>query len=241
VIITIIFIVAGIILLIATLIYVKRKNNLQEINRIDNRQIKKVKKTLCNLWGIDGINDQVVSTNKKQHSLIIEIESIEYNLLHDDEKNTIDRELISIAQMIKFPIQFLEIKQQIDMYDSIEEIKINTINANQYIKETARHLIRHLERIQDNKNLFERKNYMIISSFNSLKIAELELKDFYQLLRYHLNNIKVSTRALTDMEIMELIYEQQHKGSNNKIAEMIEKGGLDLYVTSKKGKKIKNV
>ena len=36
------------------------------------------------------------------------------------------------------------------------------------------------------------------------------------------------------MEIMELIYEQQHKGSDNKISKIIEEGGLGLYVKSKK-------
>lgn len=232
--ISIIFTIAGIIIMIATLIYVKNKNNMQNIKHIDTTNVKKTKKTLCNLWGIDAINNQVISTNKKQHSIIIEIESIEYNLLHDDEKNSVDIELISIAQMIKFPIQFLEIKKKVDMEETIEDIRINTMNSNEHVQENARHLIKHLEKIQENKNLFERKNYMIISSFNNLKTAELELKEFYQLLRHHLNNIKVGTRILTDMEIMELIYEQQHKGSDNKISKIIEEGGLGLYVKSKK-------
>ena len=214
--ISIIFTIAGIIIMIATLIYVKNKNNLQNIKHIDTTNVKKTKKTLCNLWGIDAINNQVISTNKKQHSIIV------------------DRELISIAQMIKFPIQFLEIKKKVDMEETIEDIRINTMNSNEHVQENARHLIKHLEKIQENKNLFERKNYMIISSFNNLKTAELELKEFYQLLRHHLNNIKVGTRILTDMEIMELIYEQQHKGSDNKISKIIEEGGLGLYVKSKK-------
>ena len=46
---------------------------------------------------------------------------------------------------------------------------------------------------------------MVISSFNNRKVAESELKEFYQLLRYHLLNIKVSTRLLNDREIVELI------------------------------------
>ena len=77
---------------------------------------------------------------------------------------------------------------------------------------------------------------MIISSFNNRKIAEIELKEFYQLLRYHLLNIKVSTRMLNDDEITELIYEQLHKENKNKIIDLEQKGGLELYVTGKKGK-----
>lgn len=227
--------------MIATLVYVRNKNNLQEVRPIDKSNKNKVKKTLSNLWGIDGIENQIISINKNQHSIIVELESIEYSLLHDGEKNSVDRELISIAKMLKFPIQFLEIKQKINLEDTIEDIKIHTINSNEYKKEYAKNIIKHLENIQENEDLFERKNYMIISSFNRRKIAEIELKEFYQLLRYHLVNIKVSSRVLTDIEILELIYEQLHKGSKNKVEEIQDKGGLDLYVTAKKRKKVKTV
>ena len=240
-IITIIFILAGIFFMIGTLIYVKNKNNLQEIKPIDKSNIKKVKKTLRNLWGIDGFNNQVITINKGQHSIIVELESIEYSLLHDGEKNTVDRELISIAQMLKFPIQFLEVKKQIELGDMLEEIKVNTMNANSNVKEYANQIIKHLEHLQEDQNLFERKNYMVISSFNNRKTAEIELKEFYQLLRYHLLNIKVSTRLLNNKEILELIYEQLHKGNKNKVSDIEEKGGLDLYVTSKKRKKAKTL
>ena len=240
-IITIIFILAGIFFMIGTLIYVKNKNNLQEIKPIDKSNAKKVKKTLSNLWGIDGFNNQVITINKGQHSIIVELESIEYSLLHEGERNNVDRELISIAQMLKFPIQFLEVKKQIELGDMLEEIKINTINANSNVKEYANQIMKHLEHLQEDQNLFERKNYLVISSFNNRKTAEIELKEFYQLLRYHLLNIKVNTRLLNDREILELIYEQLHKGNKNKVSDIEEKGGLDIYVTSKKRKKAKTL
>ena len=108
-----IFILVGIIFMIGTLIYTRKKNNLQEVKPIDKSNIKKGKKTLSNLWGIDGFNNQVITINKNQHSIIIELESIEYSLLHDGEK-------ISIALMLKFPIQFLEVKKQIEIGDMLE-------------------------------------------------------------------------------------------------------------------------
>ncbi len=230
-IISFVFILIGIIFMLGTLIYTRKKNKLQEFKPIDNSNIKKGKKTLSNLWGIDGVNNQVITINRNQHSIIVELESIEYSLLHDGEKANVDRELISIAQMLKFPIQFLEIKKQIELGDMLEEIKINTINSNSNVKEYASQIISHLEELQKDENLFERKNYMVISSFNNRKVAEIELKEFYQLLRYHLLNIKVSTRLLSDKEIVELIYEQLHKENKNKVSDIEQKGGLELYVT----------
>lgn len=223
--------------MVGTLIYTRKKNNLQEVKPIDKSNIKKSKKTLSNLWGIDGFNNQVITINKNQHSIIVELESIEYSLLHEGEKENVDRELISIAQMLKFPIQFLEVKKQIELGDMLEEIKINTINSNSNVKEYANQIISYLEKIQEDKNLFERKNYMVISSFNNRKAAEIELKEFYQLLRYHLLNIKVSTRLLNDREIVELIYEQLHKDNKNKVTEIEQKGGFGLYVTGTERKK----
>ena len=223
--------------MVGTLIYTRKKNNLQEIKPIDKSNIKKSKKTLSNLWGIDGFNNQVITINKNQHSIIVELESIEYSLLHEGEKENVDRELISIAQMLKFPIQFLEVKKQIELGDMLEEIKINTINSNSNVKEYANQIISYLEKIQEDKNLFERKNYMVISSFNNRKAAEIELKEYYQLLRYHLLNIKVSTRLLNDREIVELIYEQLHKDNKNKVTEIEQKGGFGLYVTGTERKK----
>ncbi len=239
--ITFIFILAGIVFMIGTLIYVKDKNKLQEIKNLDKTSLKKEKKKLSNLWGIGEINNQVITINKNQHSIVVELESIEYALLQDGEKASVDRELISIAQMLKFPIQFLEVKKQIELGDMLEEIKVNTINANGNVKEYAKQIVKHLEMLQADQNLFERKNYMIISSFNSRKIAEQELKEFYGILRYHLLNIKISTRLLKDKEIVELIYEQLHKGNKNKVEDIEEKGGFELYVTSKSREKTKTL
>jgi len=236
-IISLIFILVGIIFLIGTLIYTRKKNDLQEVKPIDKSNIKKAKKKLSNLWGIDGFNNQVITINKNQHSIIVELETIEYSLLHEDEKENVNRELISIAKMLKFPIQFLEVKKQIELGEMIEEIQINTINANMNVKEYANQIINHLEELQEDQNLFERKNYMVISSFNNRKVAEVELKEFYQLLKYHLINIKVSTRVLSDKEIVELIYEQLHKGNKNKVTDIEQEGGFSLYVTSKERKK----
>lgn len=240
-IVAIIFILLGIIFMIGTLIYVKNKNNLHDMKSINKTETKKAKKKLSNLWGIDGFKNQVITINKHQHSIILELESIEYSLLHEGERKNVDRELTNISQMLKFPIQFLEVKKQIELGDMLEEIKINTINSNQNVKEYANQLITHLEKLQQDKNLFERKNYMVISSFNERKAAEIELKEFYQLLRYHLLNIKVSTRLLDNKEILELIYEQLHKGNSNKVSDIEEKGGLELYVTSSKRKKDKTI
>ena len=64
-----IFILAGIIFMIGTLIYTRKKNNLQDTNTAN---INKGKKTLKTLFGISKIKNQVITTYNKQHSIIVE-------------------------------------------------------------------------------------------------------------------------------------------------------------------------
>lgn len=230
-IIAIIFILAGIAFMIVTLVYVRNKNSLQEIRKFDTKDTRKLRKNICSLWGISNIKDNLIEVNKRQYSMILELNSISYELLHEQEKNTVDSELISISQMIKFPFQFLVVKQGINTKTSIEKIETSIVSANSYIKKYGQNLIEHLERISSDKNLVNRKYYMIISSFNKEKEAKKELLEFYDTLKYHLMNINVGIRTLTRDEAIQLIYNQLHKGSKTKVNEIIAKGGLELYAT----------
>ena len=229
--IAIIFILAGIAFMIVTLIYVRNKNSLQEIRKFDTKDTRKLRKNICSLWGISNIKDNLIEVNKRQYSMILELNSISYELLHEQEKNTVDSELISISQMIKFPFQFLVIKQGINTKTSIEKIENSIVSANSYIKKYGQNLIEHLERISSDKNLVNRKYYMVISSFNKEKEAKKELLEFYDTLKYHLMNINVGIRTLTRDEAIHLIYNQLPKRSKRKVNEIIAKGGLELYAT----------
>ena len=105
-IIAIIFILAGIAFMIVTLVYVRNKNSLQEIRKFDTKDTRKLRKNICSLWGISNIKDNLIEVNKRQYSMILELNSISYELLHEQEKNTVDSELISISQMINSHFSF---------------------------------------------------------------------------------------------------------------------------------------
>lgn len=66
-----VFILVGIIFLIGTLIYTKKKNNLQAVKKLDKANINKGKKTLKNLFQISNIENQIITIGNRQHSIII--------------------------------------------------------------------------------------------------------------------------------------------------------------------------
>lgn len=68
--------------------------------------IKKQMKNIKTIWGIEEIKNQMLTINNS-HSIIIELGSIEYRLLNDEEQNNIDNNLRKIAKTFTNQTQFL--------------------------------------------------------------------------------------------------------------------------------------
>ena len=231
--ITIIFLLASICLIILLPIYLRKKNRMYSLRTEEKVNLKKQKKNIKNIWGIGEIKDGILTVNNR-HSIIIELGSIEYRLLNDIEQNNIDNNLIKIAKTFTNQTQFFSTIEKIDTTEKIETIRNNIEKQkNNNIKEYGESIIEYLENIMQEDNLYVRKNYLIITSNEPYEKAERELKEYYEDLRYSLSNIKVTTRLLSDIDIIELIHRELNKNSNEQLRNIIKKGGLDFYVQAK--------
>ena len=231
--ITIIFMLASICLIILLPIYLRKKNRMYSLRTEEKVNLKKQRKNIKTIWGIGEIKDEILTVNNR-HSIIIELGSIEYRLLNDIEQNNIDNNLIKIAKTFTNQTQFFSTIEKIDTTEKIETIRNNIEKQkNNNIKEYGESIIEYLENIMQEDNLYVRKNYLIITSNESYEKAERELKEYYEDLRYSLSNIKVTTRLLSDIDIIELIHRELNKNSNEQLRNIIKKGGLDFYVQAK--------
>lgn len=229
-IITIFFIILSIALAIVLPIYLKKKNKMYSFKPSTKNGLKENKKDIRKIWGIDDIKDGIISINGK-NSIIIELGSIEYKLLNDEEQNNIDNNLIKLAKTFSKQIQFFSTTEKIDTSDKIELINNNIqLQKNENIKDYGNSIIEYLSNIMQENNLYVRKNYCIIDSNEPIEKAKIELEDYYNDFKYSLASIKIKTRRLSDMEIIELIGRELNKQPNESIRKMIQKGGLDLYV-----------
>lgn len=232
-IITIIFMLASICLIIILPIYLKKNNKMYNLGTQEKVNIKKQMKNIKTIWGIEEIKNQMLTINNS-HSIIIELGSIEYRLLNDEEQNNIDNNLRKIAKTFTNQTQFFSTIEKIDTTDKIENIRENIDKQrNSNIKEYGKSIIDYLDSIMQEDDLYVRKNYLIVTSFEPYDKAERELKEYYDDLRYSLSNIKVTTKLLSDMDIVELVYRELNKNSNEQLRNIIKKGGLDFYVKSK--------
>lgn len=232
-IITIIFMLASICLIIILPIYLKKNNKMYNLGTQEKVSIKKQMKNIKTIWGIEEIKNQMLTINNS-HSIIIELGSIEYRLLNDEEQNNIDNNLRKIAKTFTNQTQFFSTIEKIDTTDKMENIRENIEKQrNSNIKEYGKNIIEYLDSIMQEDDLYVRKNYLIVTSFEPYDKAERELKEYYDDLRYSLSNIKVTTKLLSDMDIVELVYRELNKNSNEQLRNIIKKGGLDFYVKSK--------
>lgn len=235
--ITIFLMIISIAIIIATSIYVRKNNRLYSFKSEEKSNLKKQKKNIKAIWGIDCIKDDVI-TSQGQHSIIIELGSIEYRLLNEEEQESIDNALVNISKTMSYKMQFFSTIVKVDTREKIEEIRNNMQKQkNEKMIEYGSAVIEYLESIMREEDLYVRKNYLIVSSFEPRMKAESNLKEFYSNLKYGLLNIKISTKLLTDAGIIELLHRELNKEATDNIEDIINKGGLDFYVQSKeKGK-----
>ena len=168
-IITIFFALASISLIIFVPIYLKKKNNLYKYKPQEKMSLKKQKKTIKNIWELGDFANSIFWVSNK-YVMIIELGSIEYKLMNDEEQDNIDNNLMKISKTFKNQVQFFSTIEKIDTSYKVEEIR-NNINKqkNSNIKEYGESIIEYLENIMQEENLYVRKNYLIIESQSSIK------------------------------------------------------------------------
>lgn len=232
-IITIISILASIGLIVFLPIYLRKKNKMYNLRAEEKSKLKKQRKSIKTIWGIEEIKNGILTVNNK-HSIIIELGSIEYKLLNDEEQNNIDNSLIKLAKTFTNQTQFFSTIEKIDTTDKIETIKENIEKQkNINIKAYGESIIEYLDNIMQEDNLYVRKNYLIVTSNEAFEKAERELKEYYEDLKYSFAGIKVTVRLLEDVDITELIYRELNKNSSEQIGNIIKEGGLEFYVKAK--------
>lgn len=234
-IISIVFAVLSVIVIVFTAIYLSKKKSIKT-----NIQKRKGKKNLKTLWDIDDIKNEVIVSGPK-NTIIMRIGSIDYHLLSEKEQSVLESNLIEIAKTIKYPLQFFSTTEFVDTTDVINDIKENIADKdNRKLIEYGNEMIKYLSNMMENKNLYVRKNYVLLSIIGNYEKTRLELLSTYESLRFNLLNAKIGLEILNDYEIVELLHRELNKNTTTKIQDVLKEGGLELYVRgTNKSKKAK--
>ena len=166
--------------------------------------------------------------------MILEIGSIEYRLLNECEQDLIDISLTKISRTLSNNMQFFSTAVRVDTNEKIYEIRENMKKQkNQKMKEYGEDIIEYLENIMQDENLYVRRNYIIISTYESSEEARKNLTILCNTLIANLKDIKINARILNSNEIIDLLNKEINKDSTDNIELIIENGGLNEFVTGK--------
>lgn len=231
----IIFLVLTVLLIIATAIYLNKKkksNNVKQNNKAENKK-KKSKKQLSDILKLK-IKDNVICLGNR-YSSILRLGNIDYNMLSNQEQDSVENILIQTALGIDYPIQFFSTTEYIDTSKVIEKIKQNKTN-NIHIKEYQDQLLNYLNNLMENRTISVVKSYAIISYDGLYENAIDELNRKTLSLKNSLLRANITCDLLGENDLYNLIYRELNKNSALNI-DNLKQGGEKLYVGKKQKKR----
>ena len=236
----ILFLLLTLLFIIGTAIYLnyKKKNansKIKQCSLIENQSKckKKTKKQLENILEFK-IKDNMICLGNR-YSYVIKLGNIDYNMLSNQEQDSIESILIQTALAIDFPIQFFSTTEYIDTSKIVTFLKQNT-TKNVKVQEYKEYLIKYLQNLMENKSISIIKNYAIISYDGIYENAVEELNRKTALFKGNLLRAKIICEILTEDELYNLIYRELNKNSALNIS-LLKKGVENLYVGKKQKRK----
>ena len=188
-----IFLILSGVVIIFTIIYLRKKDMINK-----NIQKRKGRKTLKNLWEIDDVKNGIIVSGNK-HTIVMKIGSIDYHLLSEKEQNVLETSLIEIAKMIKYPMQFFSTTEFVDTSEIVKEIEDSiSSKTNEKIVKYGNKIKEYLMDLMENRNLYVRKNYVLISCIGSFEKCKYELNSSYENLKFNLLNSRITLDILDD-------------------------------------------
>ena len=229
----IIFLVMSVLAILLTFFYLNTsKNKVKKISKtteknINNDNTKQQNKKLKDILGLKIDNSMINIENR--YSCILRIGSIDYNMMSENEQETIENVLMQTALSFDGFIQFLTTTENIDTNEIIADIK-KTRAVNIQIRNCKENLINFLNNMMQNMDTSINRNYIILSYDGLYEDAIKELNRRITNLKTSLSRIKIQCELLNDEDIYNLLYKELNKNSN--IIRM-NFGKEDLYVKQK--------
>lgn len=233
----IIFLVLSVIAIALTFVYLKKSKNKVKIknrNTDTNSKIDKRRKKNNHLKDILGlkINNSMINIGNR-YSCILRIGSIDYNMMSENEQETIENVLMQTALSFDGFIQFLTTTENIDTNEIINDIK-KTRAINMQIRNCKENLINFLNNMMENMDTSINRNYMILSYDGLYEDAIKELNRRIANVKTSLSRAKIQCELLNDEDIYNLLYKELNKNSNIIKMDFREE---ELYVDQKEKSK----
>ncbi len=213
----IIFLIMSVLAVLLTFAYLKKsKNKVKQVSKTIDKSIrtnnsKKDNKKLKDILGIK-INNSMINIESR-YSCILRIGSIDYNMMSENEQETIENILMQTALSFDGFVQFLTTTENIETNEIISDIK-KTRAINMQIRNCKENLINFLNNMMENMDTSINRNYIILSYDGLYEDAIKELNRRISNLKTSLSRAKIQCELLNDEDIYNLLYKELNKNSN---------------------------
>lgn len=232
--IAIFFLILSIIVIVVAVVVIRKNNKFYNYSAKENKSTKGQKKDIKTIWEIEKLDGGILTNSRGQTSIIMEIGSIEYRLLNEDEQSFIDATLTKVSRTLSYNMQFFSTTVKVDTNEKIYEIRENMRKqTNEKMKDYGEAIIEYLEDIMQEDDLFVRKNYIIVSSYEPKEEAEKNLRAFCNTLKSSLSDIKIRAQILGFERVIDLFHKEINKDSTEDVVLIIKEGGLDEIIQKK--------
>ena len=216
-----IFLILTVVLIISTVLYINYKNsntnnNLKHDVNSENKELpKNNKRKLADILQVK-IKDNIICLGNR-YSIVVRLGNIDYNMLSNNEQESIENILIQTALSIDYTIQFFSTTEYIDTSNVVSLIKQNK-SKNSNIQEYKEYLIEYLKNLMENRSISIIRNYAIISYDGLYEDAIEELNRKATSFKGNLLRAKIVCEVLNEDELYNLIYRELNKNSTINIS-----------------------
>ena len=283
-------IIIAVFILIGFLIYLLIKDKKEKREKTKNEQIltktktgvsNQNKQSIFNFMEFDSIKDNmIVQKNGSKYLMVIECKGINYDLMADVEKTSVERGFVQFLNTLRYPIQIYiqtrsinlesslvgyrekvrEVEMQLrNMQMRFEQMKDSGEYSDEQLKrafyeitkqsnlyEYGKSILQDTERMSLNKNILNKKYYIVISflsaeatgeNYDKKEVEGIAFSELYTRAQSLINSIStcgVRGRILKSDELTELLYMAYNRDEAESygLDKAIKAGFDELYSTA---------
>ncbi len=159
---------------------------------------------------IDGVRDGILQLPNREHRLVLESSSINFELMSDEEQDALIDTYQAFLNSLNTPFQILVRIRELDMDKYLEAFKSKLNEDDQEIyKAQADNYIEFISKLVATNKILTRKFYVVLpykTIDDDFAVVKEQLKLSADIVAKGLGRLGMQTRKLSSLEVLDLFY-----------------------------------
>lgn len=204
----------------------------QEVKTKEKPQKSKGNIPVQEFIDVKDIRRSVIVGSDNNYTMVIRAGSVNYYLMSPAERSAVINGLLGLANSISFPIQIFSTTELIDTMDAVKDIKNHYTDLPSELKAYSAYLSDALTSLRYDQSVMVKHSYIIVPYYtrDDFETAYSEINRRALVLIDGLGMAGIKASVLTTNELIDFLHGVLNREDTLKPSEVIEEGGLDLFV-----------